>query len=165
MQIDTKINATGRVGKASNAVKLLIEDDESKIDSLLAIIDEDNKKRRFIQDQVTSEALVQAEACLRENPEINSLVLSSTGWHPGVIGIVASKMVDKFHRPCAVITLNDQIGKGSLRTNNGINLFEVLKKCESSLTQFGGHAGAAGITINPNIFENFLGFLCSQCFR
>tara|TARA_B100001996_G_scaffold382473_1_gene374388 strand:- start:1196 stop:2914 length:1719 start_codon:yes stop_codon:yes gene_type:complete len=154
-EIAPKINATGRVGKASNAVKLLIEDDESKIDSLLTIIDEDNKKRRFIQDQVTSEALVQAETYLREDPKINSLVLSSTNWHPGVIGIVASKMVDKFHRPCAVITLTDKIGKGSLRTNNGINLFEVLKKCEASLTQFGGHAGAAGITIKPNDIENF----------
>ena len=153
--IAPKINATGRVGKASNAVRLLVEDDESKIETLLNIIDEDNKKRRFIQEQVTSEALIQAQSFIDKNPEINSLVLSSNEWHPGVIGIVASKMVEKFHRPCAVISLGNELGKGSLRTNNGINLFDVLMKCNSSLVQFGGHAGAAGITIQLKDIENF----------
>ena len=155
--IAPKINATGRVGKASNAVRLLIESEKANVDSLLAIIDQDNKKRRTIQDDVTEQALIQAEAKIKENPDINSLVLSSTGWHPGVIGIVASKMVEKFHRPCAVISINGDLGKGSLRTSNNINLFEVLKNCDSSLIQFGGHAGAAGITINLDQIDKFKG--------
>ena len=154
-EIAPKINATGRVGKASNAVKLLIEDDETKIDSLLGIIEQDNKKRRLIQDQVSLEAMVQAESIIKENPEINSLVLYAENWHPGVIGIVASKIVDRFKRPCAVLSIKDEVAKGSLRTSNDINLFEVLKDCKSSLIQFGGHAGAAGITIKTLEINNF----------
>ena len=154
-EIAPKINATGRVGKASNAVKLLIEDDETKIDSLLGIIEQDNKKRRLIQDQVSLEAMVQAESIIKENPEINSLVLYAENWHPGVIGIVASKIVDRFKRPCAVLSIKDEVAKGSLRTSNNINLFEVLKDCKSSLIQFGGHAGAAGITIKTLEINNF----------
>ena len=154
-EIAPKINATGRVGKASNAVKLLIEDDETKIDSLLGIIEQDNKKRRLIQDKVSLEAMVQAESIIKENPEINSLVLYAENWHPGVIGIVASKIVDRFKRPCAVLSIKDEVAKGSLRTSNNINLFEVLKDCKSSLIQFGGHAGAAGITIKTLEINNF----------
>ena len=154
-EIAPKINATGRVGKASNAVKLLIEDDETKIESLLGIIEQDNKKRRLIQDQVSLEAMVQAESIIKENPEINSLVLYAENWHPGVIGIVASKIVDRFKRPCAVLSIKDEVAKGSLRTSNDINLFEVLKDCKSSLIQFGGHAGAAGITIKTLEINNF----------
>ena len=154
-EIAPKINATGRVGKASNAVKLLIEDDETKIDSLLGIIEQDNKKRRLIQDQVSLDAMVQAESIIKENPEINSLVLYAENWHPGVIGIVASKIVDRFKRPCAVLSIKDEVAKGSLRTSNNINLFEVLKDCKSSLIQFGGHAGAAGITIKTLEINNF----------
>ena len=154
-EIAPKINATGRVGKASNAVKLLIEDDETKIDSLLGIIEQDNKKRRLIQDQVSLEAMVQAESIIKENPEKNSLVLYAENWHPGVIGIVASKIVDRFKRPCAVLSIKDEVAKGSLRTSNNINLFEVLKDCKSSLIQFGGHAGAAGITIKTLEINNF----------
>ena len=154
-EIAPKINATGRVGKASNAVKLLIEDDETKIDSLLGIIEQDNKKRRLIQDQVSLEAMVQAESIIKENPEINSLVLYAENWHPGVIGIVASKIVDRFKRPCTVLSIKDEVAKGSLRTSNDINLFEVLKDCKSSLIQFGGHAGAAGITIKTLEINNF----------
>ena len=154
-EIAPKINATGRVGKASNAVKLLIEDDETKIDSLLGVIEQDNKKRRLIQDQVSLEAMVQAESIIKENPEINSLVLYAENWHPGVIGIVASIIVDRFKRPCAVLSIKDEVAKGSLRTSNNINLFEVLKDCKSSLIQFGGHAGAAGITIKTLEINNF----------
>ena len=154
-EIAPKINATGRVGKASNAVKLLVEDDESKIDSLLSIIDQDNKRRRLIQDQVSSEAIAQAELIIKEAPDVNSLVLFAENWHPGVIGIVASKMVERYRRPCAVISINNEVAKGSLRTSNDINLFEVLKDCKSALIQFGGHAGAAGITIKTEEINNF----------
>ena len=109
----------------------------------------------MIQDKVSAEAFVQADSLMKENPDRNSLVLSCTDWHPGVIGIVASKMVEKYNRPCSVISINGEIGKGSLRTTNGINLFEVLKECDSSLIQFGGHAGAAGITIKLEEIDNF----------
>ena len=154
-EIAPKINATGRVGKASNAVKLLIEENQLEVDFLLNIIDQDNKKRRTIQDEVTAEASIQAQSYIKNNPDMNSLVLSSEKWHQGVIGIVASKMVERYHRPCAIISINDELGKGSLRSNDGINLFEILQKCNSSLIQFGGHSGAAGITINRNEIENF----------
>lgn len=153
--IAPKINATGRVGRASNAVRLLIESEQTEVESLMQIIDQDNRRRRMIQDKVSAEAFVQADSLMKENPDRNSLVLSCTDWHPGVIGIVASKMVEKYNRPCSVISINGEIGKGSLRTTNGINLFEVLKECDSSLIQFGGHAGAAGITIKLEEIDNF----------
>ena len=154
-EIAPKINATGRVGSASNAVKLLIEKEDSKIDSLLAIIEQDNSKRRVIQEKVASEALILAEKVLSEKPEKASLVLYSEDWHPGVIGIVASRIVEKYNRPCAIISIKDEIGKGSLRTANNINLFTILENCATSLMQFGGHSGAAGLTISIDKIEIF----------
>ena len=92
---------------------------------------------------------------IKEDKDRNSLVLSSEDWHPGVIGIVASKISENFSRPCAIISLKNGIGKGSLRTRSNINLYQVLKECESTLVQYGGHSGAAGITIDNNEIENF----------
>ena len=136
-------------------MKLLIEKEDSKIDSLLAIIEQDNSKRRVIQEKVTSEALILAEKVLSEKPEKASLVLYSEDWHPGVIGIVASRIVEKYNRPCAIISIKDEIGKGSLRTANNINLFTILENCATSLMQFGGHSGAAGLTISIDKIEIF----------
>ena len=154
-QVAPKINAAGRVGKATNAVKLLVEENPEEINSLVAIIDQDNSRRQKIQEQVLTEAISMSKDIIKEDKDRNSLVLSSEDWHPGVIGIVASKISENFSRPCAIISLKNGIGKGSLRTRSNINLYQVLKECESTLIQYGGHSGAAGITIDNNEIENF----------
>tara|TARA_B100000029_G_scaffold191601_1_gene189428 strand:+ start:40678 stop:42372 length:1695 start_codon:yes stop_codon:yes gene_type:complete len=154
-QVAPKINAAGRVGKATNAVKLLVEENPEEINSLVAIIDQDNSRRQKIQEQVLTEAISMSKDIIKEDKDRNSLVLSSEDWHPGVIGIVASKISENFSRPCAIISLKNGIGKGSLRTRSNINLYQVLKECESTLVQYGGHSGAAGITIDNNEIENF----------
>tara|TARA_B100000700_G_scaffold331669_1_gene466841 strand:- start:7399 stop:9093 length:1695 start_codon:yes stop_codon:yes gene_type:complete len=154
-QVAPKINAAGRVGKATNAVKLLVEENPEEINSLVAIIDQDNSRRQKIQEQVLTEAISMSKDIIKEDKDRNSLVLSSEEWHPGVIGIVASKISENFSRPCAIISLKNGIGKGSLRTRSNINLYQVLKECESTLVQYGGHSGAAGITIDNNEIENF----------
>ena len=154
-QVAPKINAAGRVGKATNAVKLLVEENPEEINSLVAIIDQDNSRRQKIQEQVLTEAVSMSKDIIKEDKDRNSLVLSSEEWHPGVIGIVASKISENFSRPCAIISLKNGIGKGSLRTRSNINLYQVLKECESTLVQYGGHSGAAGITIDNNEIENF----------
>ena len=93
---------------------------------------------------------------IRGNPNKHSLVLYSKNWHSGVIGIVASKISEEFGRPSVIISIDeDGLGKGSLRTKNGINLYNVLKGCASHLIQYGGHSGAAGITINSTELDNF----------
>lgn len=154
-QVAPKINAAGRVGKATNAVKLLVEENPEEINSLVAIIDQDNSRRQKIQEQVLTEAISMSKDIIKQDKDRNSLVLSSEDWHPGVIGIVASKISENFSRPCAIISLKNGIGKGSLRTRSNINLYQVLKECESTLIQYGGHSGAAGITIDNNEIENF----------
>ncbi len=154
-QVAPKINAAGRVGKATNAVKLLVEENPEEINSLVAIIDQDNSRRQKIQEQVLTEAISMSKDIIKEDKDRNALVLSSEDWHPGVIGIVASKISENFSRPCAIISLKNGIGKGSLRTRSNINLYQVLKECESTLVQYGGHSGAAGITIDNNEIENF----------
>ena len=154
-QVAPKINAAGRVGKASNAVKLLVEDDIEVINSLVGIIEQDNSNRQKIQEKVLTEAKEMGRKLMKQNSNRNSLVLFSENWHPGVIGIVASKISENFNKPCAIISTQNGTGKGSLRTKNKINLYEVLKKCKSTLIEFGGHSGAAGISIEQKEIENF----------
>ncbi|MEE2701433.1 MAG: single-stranded-DNA-specific exonuclease RecJ [Thermodesulfobacteriota bacterium] len=155
-QIAPKINAAGRVGRASDAVRLLVEDDQNKIDSLIAILARNNTDRQKKQEEVLKEAMKMGQDIIRDNPNKHSLVLYSKNWHSGVIGIVASKISEEFGRPSVIISIDeDGLGKGSLRTKNGIHLYNVLKGCESHLVQYGGHSGAAGITINSTELDNF----------
>jgi len=153
--IAPKINAAGRVGSATDAVKLLTSNDEEVVGKLISIIEKNNLKRQEIQEQVLKEAENIAKAEFIKNPKRSSLVLYSDGWHPGVIGIIASRIVKQFGVPCAVLSLNDSIAKGSLRTANNINLYTILEKCSDYLIQFGGHSGAAGVTINEDLIEDF----------
>ena len=155
-QIAPKINAAGRVGKASDAVQLLVEDNQNKIDSLTAILARNNVDRRKKQEEALKEAMRMGQNIIKDNPHRHSLVLYSKGWHSGVVGIVASKISEEFGVPSVIISIDeDGLGKGSLRTKNGINLYNVLKECESHLIQYGGHSGAAGITINSVELSNF----------
>ena len=153
-QIAPRINAAGRLSDAKIAVELFTTCDFDKAMQIAKYLDLQNKKRQEIENTIFNEALVkiQNEVDLKNDRVI---ILSSSGWHVGVIGIVASKLVEKFMRPVVLISIEGETGRGSGRSIEGFNLFENLKKCSCVLQKFGGHALAAGITIDTNKIEDF----------
>ena len=153
--IAPKINAAGRVGKASNAVSLLTSDDDVEVERLAGIIQSNNQVRQQIQEKVFNEAEKLAEIKLQKDPDKSSLVLFSQDWHPGVLGIIASRIVKKYGLPCVILSSKDSIAKGSLRTANELNLYRVLEQCSNILIQFGGHSAAAGVTIYEDKIKEF----------
>lgn len=153
--IAPKINAAGRVGKASNAVSLLTSDDDNEVERLAGILQSNNQIRQQIQEKVFNEAEKIAEIKLQKNSDKSSLVLFSQDWHPGVLGIIASRIVKKYGLPCAILSSKDSIAKGSLRTANELNLYTVLEQCSNTLIQFGGHSAAAGVTIYQDKIPEF----------
>ena len=153
--IAPKINAAGRVGKASNAVSLLTSDDDVEVERLAGIIQSNNQVRQQIQEKVFDEAEKIAEIKLQKHPDKSSLVLFSQDWHPGVLGIIASRIVKKYGLPSVILSSKDSIAKGSLRTANELNLYRVLEQCSNILIQFGGHSAAAGVTIYEDKIKEF----------
>jgi len=149
-----RINAAGRLGDANRAVELFVTDDEIRAKQLAKELDEENKRRQIIQQAVVDEALlkVNAEADLKKD---YALVLAEEGWHPGVVGIVASKIKEKYHRPTIIIAMENGSGKGSARSINRFDLYEALTTCKDYLQEYGGHPMAAGLTVSSNNFEDF----------
>ena len=152
--IAPRINAAGRIGDANRAVELLVTDDQDKARLLAKELDNENKRRQIIQQAVVDEALlkVNAEADLKNE---NALVLANAGWHPGVVGIVASKIKEEFNRPTIIIALENGSGKGSARSVAGFDLYEALTACKTHLDDYGGHPMAAGLTLANKKLEDF----------
>ena len=152
--IAPRINAAGRLGDANRAVELLVTDDQDKARLLAKELDNENKRRQIIQQAVVDEALlkVNAEADLKNE---NALVLANAGWHPGVVGIVASKIKEEFNRPTIIIALENGSGKGSARSVAGFDLYEALTACKTHLDGYGGHPMAAGLTLSNQKLEDF----------
>ena len=152
--IAPRINAAGRLGDANRAVELLVTDDQDKARLLVKELDNENKRRQMIQQAVVDEALlkVNAEADLKNE---NALVLANAGWHPGVVGIVASKIKEEFNRPTIIIALENGFGKGSARSVAGFDLYEALTACKTHLDGYGGHPMAAGLTLSNQKLEDF----------
>lgn len=149
-----RINAIGRLGDAKQAVKLLTTRDERVASQIARKLDSENKRRKNIDETTLKEALAMMdEICDLENEK--AIILSSEGWHQGVIGIVASRLVEKFHLPTILIAIDKGEGKGSARSIPGFHLTEALKKCENTLIRYGGHKYAAGLTIRPEKVEAF----------
>ncbi|SEA09222.1 exonuclease RecJ [Desulfuromusa kysingii] len=140
-----RLNAAGRLEDASLGVKLLLGDDPQDIEPLAEMLDEFNRDRQKIEQQTLLEAISQVEQLAQ--PDAYSLVLSSPNWHSGVIGIVASRLVERYHRPTVLIALEDGLGKGSARSIAGFHLYQALSKSSGPLVGFGGHAMAAGLSI------------------
>ncbi|MEH7251992.1 single-stranded-DNA-specific exonuclease RecJ, partial [Neobacillus niacini] len=144
-----RINAVGRLEDAGMAVELLLTDDPYEAESLAQEMDELNKTRQSIVNSITLEAIEEVE---KNYPiESNSvLVIGKEGWNAGVIGIVASRLVDKFYRPTIVLSFDQEKGlaKGSARSIAGFDLFKNLSTCRDILPHFGGHPMAAGMTLN-----------------
>ncbi len=149
-----RINAVGRLGDADLAIKLLTTRDESKAAEMARILNDENQRRKNIDETTLKEAL----DLIEQNVDLandKAIVLASSGWHQGVIGIVASRLAERFHRPTIMIAIDQDEGKGSARSIPGFHLYEALRECEEYLTQYGGHKYAAGISILPEKIQPF----------
>ncbi len=150
--LSPRLNASGRLENAKTAVELLICDNADKAYEIAAHLDEINRKRQSIEQEIYEEALGIVGAFEKEQLVY---VISGEGWHQGVIGIVASKLCEKLYRPCILISCENGKGKGSARSIPEMNLFDALSSCEELLTEFGGHLQAAGLSINADKIDEF----------
>lgn len=144
-QIGPRLNAAGRVAHAESALRLLLTNDRSEAESLAAQLSAHNTQRQEEELRTLEQVLEMVNA--RDLTREKVLVLASPDWHPGVIGIVASRIVERYHRPCALIAVQDGIGKGSARARAPFHLWEALESCSGLLTRFGGHRVAAGFEV------------------
>ena len=149
-----RINAAGRLSTATTAVELLLTESEEKAEEIARELDTSNKERQQTELEIHQEAIAMIESD-KDFEKKNVIVLAKEGWHNGVIGIVASRLVEHFHRPCILISLDNGKGKGSGRSVGNFNLFNALSACENMLTNFGGHAVAAGLGINEDKLAEF----------
>lgn len=141
-----RINAAGRLAHASAGVELLTTDDPEAARKIASEVDRHNKNRQTLQKAVFDAASVQAERA----PDAETrrvLVVADEGWHEGVVGIVASKLVERFHLPTVVLSIKDGVAKGSARSIQGFHLVDNLRAVEELLTAYGGHYHAAGMTL------------------
>ncbi|MCS7053405.1 MAG: single-stranded-DNA-specific exonuclease RecJ [Ignavibacterium sp.] len=149
-----RINAVGRLGDARRAVELLITDNINEAARLAEILESENYERRKIDGDTFDYASSLVENSLDLKKEL-AIILHQEEWHPGVIGIVASRLVEKYYRPTIMLTTVDGVAKGSARSINNFNIYEALKKCEDVLLHFGGHKAAAGLAIELDKIEEF----------
>jgi single-stranded-DNA-specific exonuclease len=152
--IAPRINAAGRMDDAKKAVQLFIEQDFIKALEFAEILQVDNIDRREADSTITEEAL----AMIEENPSMinrKTTVLYQPHWHKGVVGIVASRLIETHYRPTIVLTKSGDVVAGSARSVAGFNLYEAIHACRDFLLGYGGHFAAAGMTLLPEQVENF----------
>jgi single-stranded-DNA-specific exonuclease len=142
-RLTPRLNAPGRLGQAQRALDLLLSENDDEARRQAAEIDEVNRERQRIQEEVWQAACREAES----QAGAAAIVVGAEGWHPGVVGIVAAKLVERFRCPAVVIGFRDGVGRGSARTVGRFNLHTALAACSPHLEVFGGHAAAAGMTL------------------
>ena len=154
-QLGPRINAAGRMDAGLKVVEMLTTDSREVAFRIAQELDEHNHERQAMEARVLEEALsqVDADTALRDR---SSIVLGREGWHPGVLGIVASRIVERFHRPTVVIGFDQGKGKGSARSIRGFHMVEGLQQCADLLEGFGGHEYAGGLSIKQEKFPVFL---------
>ena len=153
-QLGPRINAAGRVDYGIKIVELLTTDSSEVALRIAKELDEHNRERRLIEAEVLELALAQAHVNCNGG-ERYSLVLGGEGWHPGVLGIVASRIVERFYRPTVVIGFHDGQGRGSARSIRGFHMVEGFRRCADHLEKFGGHEYAGGLSIRGTKLELF----------
>ncbi len=149
-----RINAAGRMDDAKKAVHLFIEPDYEKALAFGSVLQQDNLDRREADTTITEEALAQIE----DDPlhaTKKSTVVFQPHWHKGVVGIVASRLIEKYYKPTIVLTQSGDVIAGSARSVNGFNLYEALHACRAHLIGYGGHFAAAGMTMSVDALEGF----------
>jgi len=147
--IGPRLNAVGRLDDSNMALELLLCDDPARAQDLVMELETFNRERQAIEARILHEAQLLVEGEYDLDKEL-ALVLAHTDWHPGVIGIVASRLVDMYHRPVILIALDGPASRGSGRSIPGFNLYAALQECGDLLTKYGGHEMAAGLTIRPD---------------
>jgi single-stranded-DNA-specific exonuclease len=144
-----RINAAGRIASSDDAVELLMTDDMEEARALARKLDEYNRRRQALEKTIFQDIVTEIEQ-RGDVDQISSLVFASADWHPGVIGIVASRLVERFCRPTMLISLKNGVGKGSGRTVADFNIYQGLRRCKALLQAYGGHQFAAGIVIRED---------------
>lgn len=153
-QLGPRINAAGRLGEGMTGLALLTAPDAEAARPLARKLDDENRRRREIEREMAEEAA----ACVEREADWTarrSLVYGSERWHQGVVGIVASRLVERFHRPAILVAFEGETGRGSGRAIEGFHLLEALDACAGRLETYGGHKQAAGLTIRRDRFEAF----------
>ena len=151
--IAPRINAAGRMDHGLNAVQLLAATDAAKALPIARSIEFYNSERRATDERITQEALQQI--ILNEQKESFSTVVFHPSWHKGVIGIVASRLIETYYRPTVVLTESEGLLSGSVRSVRGFDVYKALESCEEFMIQFGGHKYAAGLTLKPEQLDGF----------
>lgn len=140
-----RLNAVGRISDATNAIELLVTEDETTASTLARYLDNENIQRQVVEKEILAAAEELLANINIEKEQV--LVLSGKEWHSGIIGIVASRLVDRYYRPVIIISEKEGVGKGSCRSIPGFDMYEALSECSDILIKYGGHRMAAGLTI------------------
>jgi single-stranded-DNA-specific exonuclease len=153
-QLAPRINAAGRLGEAQKAVELLLSQELKKAEEIARELNQENSRRQRLEEDTLTEIMdwIEGDERLLQR---SSLVFSSQSWHPGIIGIVASRLVEHYYRPTILISLDEDRGKGSGRSIEGFDLYEGIKRCSPMLLSFGGHRFAVGLSIEREKIEVF----------
>lgn len=153
-RLGPRLNAAGRLATAEKALQLLLTRDEAEATVLATLLDTQNRERQGVEKKICSEA--EEELGQVFSQDTAGIVLGARDWHPGVLGIVASRLARKYHRPTVVVGFDSTgMGKGSGRSIEGFSLVEALGHCEQWLERFGGHEMAAGLTVREENFPAF----------
>jgi len=158
-RLGPRLNAAGRIGSADLALDLVLCADAERAATLAAELDAGNRERQRIEREQAEEAFAQAET-FRDQP---ALVVAGEGWHPGVIGIVAARITETYHRPAALVTVEGDVARGSARCFGGVRLHEALARCAPLLLTHGGHAKAAGFTLRADRIDAFREAFTAAC--
>ncbi len=154
-RLGPRLNAAGRLSTAEKSLRLLLTQDESEAAVLAGELDQENRKRQEVEQQIVDAAIERIDSQFDAARDA-AIVAGARGWHPGVLGIVASRIVRKYHRPAIVIGFDENgVGKGSGRSIEGLNLVEALNRCAGSLDKYGGHEMAAGMALREENFDLF----------
>jgi len=156
--LSPRINAAGRLGDASRAVKLFTTSCEKEANDISIELNEENKNRQETETEILNQAIELIEKEIDVEKE-KVIVVAGQNWHHGVIGIVASRITERYYRPCIMLSVEDGIAKGSGRSIEGLNLFKALCYCDSLLQKYGGHELAVGLTMeekNINAFRKMI---------
>lgn len=154
-RLGPRLNAAGRLSTAEKSLRLLLTRDEVEATALAIELDQQNRERQEVERQILAAAVEQIDKSF-EPARDAAIVAGARGWHPGVLGIVASRIARKYHRPAIVIGFDENgAGKGSGRSIDGLDLVEALTRCAARLEKFGGHEMAAGLTLREENFARF----------
>ena len=150
-----RLNAVGRIADANDGVRLLLTDDTAEAATLADRFEALNKERQDLDQRILDEVMAEIERDYLDPERHAAIVLARGGWHPGVVGIVASRVVERFGRPTCLIGLDGEMGKGSGRSIEGFDLHDALKSCGDLLERYGGHRMAAGLSLRSSLVDQF----------